>query len=184
MKLPRIWEKCDEMLDFVSLSAIGIVIFFWLSEKLGMPGATKVATACSIAATLIGVIKMALGFLQFLWRIPQMFRTTIPKNPDTPTTTQDGPKKKPTPNVMRRLWSLLLPEYCQERYLEPILEEMKEDRILAERDAVTAFQFRLIAVRFSLKTAGTFAAAIGCALWDLLAKLIPWLKKLFFGTGS
>ncbi|RYD39684.1 MAG: hypothetical protein EOP85_15535 [Verrucomicrobiaceae bacterium] len=78
----------------------------------------------------------------------------------------------------------LLPKDSRKRYLAPTLLNLEEDRIREEAQAEDDEQRARIRDRFSKKVAGACLAAMGCALGDQLARFIPWLKKLFFGTGS
>ena len=106
----------------------------------------------------------------------------LQKHEATIRTEEDRTTKKLTPEKLCRLWAFILPKYCRVRYLEPALEEVKEDRILAKVEAESDVQRRLIEGQFYVKLAVTYLFTLLCLLRDGLAKLSPVLKWFFTGT--
>ncbi|MGC4017500.1 MAG: hypothetical protein QM755_23745 [Luteolibacter sp.] len=70
----------------------------------------------------------------------------------------------------------LLPKRVRERYFEPYLEELKEDRILALQAQPSAFGRRFIEACYYFRLALALLRSFACIIGDLLAKLAPFLK--------
>jgi len=87
---------------------------------------------------------------------------------------------QPSPENIGRLLSYLVPRMVRAKCFEPFLEDLKADR--AEKVARTASRRvkRWIECCFYFRLVVTVIQSLVCYLGDLLAKIAPFIRALFF----
>lgn len=89
-----------------------------------------------------------------------------------------------SPESFGALLGMLVPRSIRARCFEPFLEDLKADR--AEKTARTASRRvkRWIEFCFYFRLAVTVVQSLVCYLGDLVAKIAPFIRALFFKGGS